>query len=178
MTSAPQFSFRSIRDQRPFKFAAIASFAFALILATIALTLRIGQSIDNSMFNIMMVMAALLLLESLILPKILGRVRGRKYEFYDDHMKYIISSERAFTIPYDQLGEVRRAPITKTNRFKNVQVSDIFIKIDRDKAKAFANTVIYKDELKLPAVPESENPLTRIEAILRDYRDRNMTGAV
>ena len=170
MSTKPQLSFRSIRDQRPFKFAAWASLIFAFVVAAVAITLRMTNAIENIVFNILMAIGGLLLVESLILPKILGRVRGRKYEFFQDHMKYYISPERQFSIPYAQMRSVRAERIERTDRYKNIPVNDVFISIDTDKLDAFANTVIHKGELKLPAVPERENAASLITNILETYR--------
>jgi hypothetical protein len=65
---------------------------------------------------------------------------------------------------------VRAERIERTDRYKNIPVSDVFISLDTGKLDAFANTVIHKGELKLPAVPERENAVTLITNILENYR--------
>ena len=82
MSTKPQLSFRSIRDQRPFKFAAWASLIFAFVVAAVAITLRMTNAIENIVFNILMAIGGLLLVESLILPKILGRVFSGKKSLF------------------------------------------------------------------------------------------------
>jgi len=166
MSVKPQFEFKSIRDQRIFKIAAVTSMVLAIVLASVAVTLHLNAAIDNFMFNILMGMAALLLMESLILPKILRQVKGRKYEFYDDHMKYYITKDRNFTVPYSMMRGVRSEPIKETHRYKNTPVSDVFIILDKDKKSGFDNTVIRKGELILPAVPDSEYPVRRIAGLI------------
>ena len=61
---------------------------------------------------------------------------------------------------------VRSEPITKTQHYKNIPVSDIFIKLDQDQIPNFSNTVIRKGELILPAVPDSEDAVRRISDLI------------